>query len=186
MSYILFLIFILVAGLVVGSFLSAYTYRAPRGKSVKKGRSYCPACKNTIVWYDNIPLLSFIILKGKCKDCNQKISWRYPVIEISTAVIFVAIAYALANCAIGPRSNDLCNFYGLLGARAIPFLLLVATVLIAIFIIDLEYKIIPDEAVFSLFAITVIVFILAGTNTLFIRLLAGFLASLFLLLIHRK
>ncbi|MCH7641071.1 prepilin peptidase [Patescibacteria group bacterium] len=178
------LFFILIAGLVVGSFLSAYTYRAPRGKSVKKGRSYCDACKNPIAWYDNIPLFSFIILKGKCRDCNQKISWRYPAIEISTALIFVAITYALANCAIGPRSSDLCIFYGILGAWAMPFLLLVATVLIAIFIIDLEHKIIPDEAVLALFAITVVVFILADTNTLFIRLLAGFLASLFLLLIH--
>lgn len=184
MEYTFYLFFIFIAGLIVGSFLSSYTYRTPRDKSVRKGRSYCPQCKSNVRWYDNIPLVSFLLLRGRCRNCDQKISFRYPLIEISTGIIFLAVAYLIGNCAQTPRSNDICLFYGLLGTRALPYLLLVATVLLSIFVIDLEHKIIPDRAVFTLFVITVLVFILTGSSTIYLRLLSGFIAGTFLLLLN--
>ena len=137
MDYLFFLFFIFVTGLVVGSFLGAYTYRAPLSKTIKRGRSFCPKCKKKIIWYDNIPLLSFLLLKGKCRNCQQNISLRYPLIELSTGIMFFLIAYFLGNCAVGPKSNNLCHFYGILGAQALPFLLLITSFFIVILVVDI-------------------------------------------------
>ncbi len=83
---ILFLIFIF--GLAIGSFLNCLIWRLHTGESLW-GRSICPKCKNKIAWYDNIPVLSFIFLKGKCRSCQGKISWQYPLAELATGILFV-------------------------------------------------------------------------------------------------
>ena len=80
-------------GLLIGSFLNACIYRLPRRISIVAPRSFCPQCKEAIAWYDNVPLLSFCLLRGRCRDCRQPIPWRYPVNEILTALLFCAIAY---------------------------------------------------------------------------------------------
>ena len=177
---------LIIYGLIVGSFLTAYTYRLPLGKSVKKGRSICPNCKEKISWYDNIPLLSFLLLKGKCRRCGRKISVRYPVIELASVMGFVGIYYLLAACgSISPLSSNLiCSWQTTLGVLSLPFLLLVFSIVLMIFIIDLEKRIIPDEL--SLFGL-VLVFLsllLFNPSSLYIHLLAGFSAGVFLLLIH--
>src|SRR4030065_684303 len=82
-------ILVLVCGLIIGSFISAYTYRTPRNLSVIKGRSICPKCKTEISWYDNVPIVSYFFLKGHCRNCSKKISIRYPLIEFSTATVFI-------------------------------------------------------------------------------------------------
>lgn len=81
--------------LIWGSFLNVVAYRIVRGLSIVAPRSYCPHCKNTIAWYDNIPVISFLFLRGKCRSCKQSISWLYPFIEIIT-VISLCMLFSLA------------------------------------------------------------------------------------------
>ncbi|MAF13474.1 MAG: prepilin peptidase [Parcubacteria group bacterium] len=80
-------------GLASGSFLNVVILRLGTKKSFLGGRSHCPNCKKIISWYDNIPVLSFLILKARCRQCDKKISWQYLVIEIATALIFVLLYF---------------------------------------------------------------------------------------------
>jgi len=85
-----FLIF-LVIGLIVGSFLNVVVYRLRVAETFVADRSHCPHCKTTIAWYDNIPVISFILLKFRCRKCKEKISWQYPIVEIFTGLSFAFI-----------------------------------------------------------------------------------------------
>ena len=69
-------------GLAFGSFLNVCLSRWPEGESVVKPRSHCPSCGRTLVWWENFPLLSWLALRGHCRTCNTKISWRYPLVEL--------------------------------------------------------------------------------------------------------
>jgi leader peptidase (prepilin peptidase) / N-methyltransferase len=82
-------IFVAVLGLAFGSFLNVCIWRLPRHESVAKGRSRCPTCGAAIRAMDNVPLLSFLVLRGRCRDCGAGISWRYPAIELATAALWV-------------------------------------------------------------------------------------------------
>jgi len=114
-------------GLCLGSFLNVVIWRWPRDASIVKPRSACPQCNTLIAWYDNIPLASFIFLGGKCRHCGNKISLRYPAIELLTAALLLAIfAY---------RGIELQT-----ATRAILALMMIATA-----IIDAEHLLIPDE-----------------------------------------
>ena len=153
-------------GLVVGSFLGAFTYRFPRRMSVLKGRSLCPKCRKSLTWYDNIPVFSFLLLRGRCRKCGKGISPRYPLIELATTLGFVGIwilGFELAFTV---------------------FLLLVFSILMAVFVIDLEEKVIPDQL--SFFGLVVVLLFLLATkpSTLYLNLFSGFIAALFLLLVH--
>jgi len=75
-------------GLLFGSFLNVCISRLPEHRSISKPRSHCPNCKKMISWYDNIPLLSWVLLRGKCRRCGAAISWRYPAVELATAAWF--------------------------------------------------------------------------------------------------
>lgn len=151
-----------VVGLVVGSFLGALTYRWPRGMSVKVGRSVCPHCKHKIAWFDNIPVLSYLLLGGKCRNCHRKISLRYPFIELVTAIGFLGIGYFWPSL----------------------YFLLVFSTLIAIFVIDLEHQLIPDQLVFFLLVITYSLLLITSAPDFYVRVAFGFAAALFLMLIH--
>jgi prepilin signal peptidase PulO-like enzyme (type II secretory pathway) len=151
-------LFLIVLGLVIGSFLGALTYRLPRNVSINKGRSVCPNCNHQIAWFDNIPLISYILLFGRCRNCHEKISIRYPLIELATAIIFLVI---------GPNIFDL----------------ILASILIIIFLIDLENQLIFDEFVFAGFAVFILKVFYFNTP-LFPNLLAGFLSALLLLVLN--
>src|SRR5688500_14227866 len=77
-----------VLGLIVGSFLHVVSYRVPRGESAVRPRSRCPGCTTEISAVDNVPLISWLILRGKCRHCKAPISWRYPATELATAALF--------------------------------------------------------------------------------------------------
>lgn len=79
-------------GLAVGSFLNVVIYRVPAGKSVVRPASACPVCGQTIVARDNIPVISWVLLRGRCRNCQTPIAWRYPLVELLTAVVWVAVA----------------------------------------------------------------------------------------------
>lgn len=117
-----------VFGAVVGSFLNVCIYRLPdEEKSVVRPASYCPACKKPIVWYDNIPLLSYILLRGQCRQCQAKISIRYFLVEFITGMVFVSAVMWLG-----------------LTIHAAVFVYVFCSLFVSS-LIDFQYKIIPDE-----------------------------------------
>jgi leader peptidase (prepilin peptidase)/N-methyltransferase len=115
-------------GLLTGSFLNVVVARLPHGQSVVKPRSRCPGCQKLIAWYDNVPVLSYLLLRGKCRKCSKSISIRYPVIELLTALLFLAVLRKF-------------GWSWLLPIRDWPFV----AILVAVTFIDLEHRIIPDE-----------------------------------------
>jgi leader peptidase (prepilin peptidase)/N-methyltransferase len=114
-------------GLVIGSFLNVVIARLPEGRSLWAPASTCPGCGCFIAWHDNVPVLSFLALRGRCRACATPISWRYPVVELLTAALF-----ALAWIVFGDNVVDFVIAAALLAA------------LVAIAAIDLRYQIIPD------------------------------------------
>lgn len=83
-----------IIGLLVGSFLNVIVYRVPRGLSVSKPRSFCPTCHRQLAWWENVPVVSWAALKGRCRTCREPISARYPLVEGGTAAVFVLITWA--------------------------------------------------------------------------------------------
>src|ERR1700739_4381055 len=82
-------------GLLIGSFLNVCIYRMPRDLSVVRPRSFCPACERPIAWYDNIPAVSYFLLRGRCRHCAARIPVRYAVVELLTGAMFFLIVLAL-------------------------------------------------------------------------------------------
>ena len=117
----------LVAGLLIGSFLNVCIYRMPRDLSVVRPRSFCPTCEHPIAWYDNIPVVSFFVLRRRCRHCGALIPYRYLIVEILTAVLFFLIVNALGLTA---ASAKLC---------------LLTALLVGLTFADLEARILPDE-----------------------------------------
>jgi leader peptidase (prepilin peptidase) / N-methyltransferase len=115
-------------GLVVGSFLNVVIARLPRRKSIVRPGSHCPSCNVAIRWYDNIPVVSYLVLLGRCRSCLAKVSVRYPVVELVTALLFLA-----ARVKFG--------WSWLLPFHDWPFM----AILVAVTFIDLEHRIIPDQ-----------------------------------------
>lgn len=186
---IISLLFIFFFGLTVGSFLGAYTYRLPRGLSIHKGRSFCPNCKAKILWYDNIPLLSYLLLQGKCRYCRRKISLRYPLIEFSTGLLFVAIYLISQSCRLPLqghlfKESQICFWTNLLEIWSLPYFIAITGILISIFVIDLEFQIIPDNLVLLLIIISFTAHFLSANDKLFMFLLSGFGAATFLLFLN--
>jgi leader peptidase (prepilin peptidase)/N-methyltransferase len=147
-----------VLGAVVGSFLNVVIYRVPRRMSIVKPRSACPSCATPIAWYDNVPMLSWLILRGRCRSCRGAIAVRYPLVEASAA--------ALAAFAVG-----------LYGWQAVTIEVMVfAWLSLALALIDLEHQILPD--VMTIPAILFgLVFSWFGGFTTFVDSVAGALVG---------
>lgn len=161
MFNIIFYIFIFLFGLVVGSFLNCIIYRLEKGQGFLFSRSYCPHCKHVLGWKDLIPILSFIILRGKCRYCQKPISIQYPAVEIATALSFL-ISYFLF----------LIHFLFLI------FYLVIFCFLIIIFVYDLKHYIIPDKVIYPAIGLALVFVILnAVKDPVAPALTTGFLAS---------
>lgn len=155
----------LLAGLVVGSFLNVVIYRVPRKESLVRPGSHCPRCGHAIRWYDNVPVVSWLALHGRCRDCGNAISWRYPFVEGLTGILFLA-----AFLAFGPGGRMLLN-WGFLA------------VLVSLFFIDLDYLIIPDRIVLPAAAIGLAAAIALQPSEWWQYVVAGLGAAGFLFLI---
>lgn len=116
-----------VLGVCVGSFLNVLILRLPLGKSVAFPASYCPKCKNPLKWYHNIPIFSWLFLRGKCAFCDQKISFQYPLIELLSGLIFL-LAFL--------KSQNMFEAF---------IIAIVFSLLLALSAIDLKYKAVPDN-----------------------------------------
>ncbi len=140
-----FLIFLF--GAILGSFANVCIYRLPRDKQIISGRSYCPRCKKKIKWYDNLPLISYIFLNAKCRNCDKSISVRYLIVELITGISFLLIFLSFKNL------------------YTIVFLSTLILILIMIFFIDLENFIIPDSLNFSIMGLALVKNFIPSFNT---------------------
>ncbi|HLE48578.1 MAG TPA: prepilin peptidase [Patescibacteria group bacterium] len=177
---------VILFGLVIGSFISAYTYRLPKGLSIVKGRSFCPKCHNKISWFDNIPILSFYLLRGKCRNCGKPISLRYSMIEFFTMSVFLLITIRYLHCSkLDITITDfVCSWNNIIGSFNLFYQLFIAAILVSIFVIDLEKKIIPDRLSLGLFAIVLLMFIFFNPDYTYKNIFTGFTAASFLLLVN--
>ena len=154
-------LFVIILGGLWGSFANVCSYRLPLDKGVVSGRSYCPKCKKQITWKDNIPILSYLLLSGKCRKCKKPISPQYAVVELLSILFFTII-------------------YFIYGITLTTLLLMILSLsFIVIFFIDLKHFIIPNEITFSMMALGFIKSFDPNLNTIFPNyinsLIGGFL-----------
>lgn len=157
------LTFVIVIGLMIGSFLNVCIYRIPINRSVVKGRSYCPGCGSLIRWYENIPVLSYIFLRGRCHCCRCRISPVYPLVELLNAALYVLLWLV----------------FGLHWTWF--FFAALFSVLVVITFIDLDHQIIPDGLVLMILilgAVFAATGIIHGTVPWYQPLIGFFAASL--------
>lgn len=133
----------LVLGLAVGSFLNVVVWRVPRKESVVHPPSACPRCGHGIRWFDNIPVLSWFVLRGRCRDCREPISWRYPAVEASTGLLFAGVGL----------------HFGL--SAALPAFLYLGAISVALLLIDLDTHTLPNAIVLPAYPVTVGLLLLA-------------------------
>lgn len=159
----------LILGLLFGSFLNVCISRLPRHESIAHPPSHCPRCKKPIRWFDNIPVLSWIILRGRCRDCHARISWRYPIVEIAAGIwfarylggwIYGAYYFNFIN-ANGFRSWS--NFFNY--ATQDVSLAILGFLLIGLIVMDWQTQILPDA--FTLTGIAIGIFLVC-TQALFL------------------
>jgi leader peptidase (prepilin peptidase) / N-methyltransferase len=117
-----------IGGLLVGSFLNVVAWRVPRGESLVRPASHCTGCGTPIEPYDNIPVLAWLMLRGRCRYCRERISWRYPLVEALTALLAVAVVLTQHS------------------ARDVVLGLVLVGILIPIALIDLDHRVIPNKS----------------------------------------
>ncbi|MDO8655190.1 MAG: prepilin peptidase [bacterium] len=154
-------VFIFLFGLVIGSFLNAVIWRIDSRRPIWRGRSVCPTCLHELSWQDLIPVLSFLLLCGRCRYCAAAISWQYPFVELACGVLFVATSF--------PQSS--------LPGLALLWYLVAS--LIVIFVYDLKHSIIPDEVVYPAIVVSLGASLMSPD-----ALISGILASGFFFAIH--
>jgi leader peptidase (prepilin peptidase)/N-methyltransferase len=159
-------------GLLIGSFLNVVAWRLPRGESLVKPRSKCPGCGMQLKPYDNVPVFSWLVLRGRCRGCGEKISARYPVVEAVTALLYAGVVAAeyddALKCALG---------------------LAMVTFLVPIAVIDLDLKRIPNALTGPAAVVALVIGAVFDPSFLPEQLISGAAALVFFLLpalIHRK
>ncbi|OGH02553.1 MAG: hypothetical protein A2798_02850 [Candidatus Levybacteria bacterium RIFCSPHIGHO2_01_FULL_37_17] len=165
-----FVVLLAILGLFVGSFLGVLVDRIPKNKPFLLGHSRCDFCKKELRWYELIPVLSFIIQSGKCRNCEKPLSIFYPAIELTTGILF-AFTYWLTIYYLQSTTYNLI------------FYLFIISNLIVVFFTDLKYGIIPNKIVFPAVCVTVLWLIVNHQPLVINHLLTAIGASLFLILI---
>jgi len=153
----MFYILIFLLGLSVGSFLNVIICRLGTKEPIIRSRSRCPKCGALLKWFDLIPLISFLIQKGKCRYCGKKISWQYPLVELATGLLFLFVVLKSPLATGG--SYIATGFFASLRMTMIMeplFFLLVICFLLVIFVYDLKHYLIPDKIVYPAIIITLL------------------------------
>jgi leader peptidase (prepilin peptidase) / N-methyltransferase len=153
-----------VAGLALGSFANVVAYRLPRKESLIKPRSHCPECGAQVRAYDNIPIVSWVLLRGRCRDCGAHIPAKYPLVEAVMAVLWIAVVLS---------QN---------GAGSVALGLAFVTLLVPVAVIDLEHRMIPNLLLAPFAVVAVVILALADPTELPEHLIAGAAAGGFFLL----
>lgn len=179
MLFTILILFLL--GMAIGSFLNVVIYRAVNDDSPLRGRSYCDSCKKPIAWYDNIPVISFIVLRRRCRHCKTVIPWEYPAVEFIVGTLFVwwyVVGFTFFQLSAQPFSLLQPLFW-----------LAVGVIFVVIVFADLSYMIIPDSTVILLTLGTLgyrLLLVNQGvmqSTDFFYSIAAGVGASLFFLLL---
>jgi leader peptidase (prepilin peptidase)/N-methyltransferase len=139
-----------VVGLLFGSFLNVCISRLPEHRSIVKPRSQCPGCKETIRWYDNVPLLSWVLLRGRCRRCGMGISWRYPAVEVAVGVWFLLGAIKLITFLHHiEKVTDLMEYIAYGQFIEIAAFIVLGFLLLGLFVMDWETHTLPDAFTLS-------------------------------------
>lgn len=155
-----------IIGIILGSFYNVVGLRRPLNESIIKPRSHCPKCNHVLSWYELIPLISYFIQKGKCRNCHKKIAKEYPLIELLTGLLFV-----LSYLIFGFSYNTL-------------LMLIISSLLVIIFVSDFKYYVILDgPLLISGFLILIIKYLERGLNQFFIAILSGLFLFIVMILI---
>jgi leader peptidase (prepilin peptidase) / N-methyltransferase len=165
MNSIFYYLIFIILGLIVGNFLNILIYRLPRNIQIFGKASFCPHCNSKIKFFDNIPFISYIVLKGRCRNCKSKIGIRYPLVEILTS-FFYGISY---------------YFFGISFNLLLSFILISGLILISF--IDIEHRLIPNIIVIPLFIVGLLINILLMPKNWWIILAFSFGAFFFMLII---
>lgn len=152
-------IIVFIVGLALGSFLNVIIYRINDLRSVLTGRSYCPACKTQLKWYDLVPVVSFMLLRTKCRYCGAKISWQYPIVELSTAIVLLLLYLT----------------YGL--SFTFAFYTIIFLILAVVFAHDIKTKMVPEEFVWAALTISILGSWYFGGIGVWSMLLGGLIAG---------
>ena len=150
-------------GVIVGSFLNVVAYRLPRGESLSHPPSRCPSCGQPVKPYDNIPVLSWLLLRGRCRNCKEPISWRYPLVEAGTGIL----------CALVVLDK------GADGDAIIGIALVL--LLVPVTLIDLEHRLIPNKITYPGAVLAIVLVAIFDPDSLVENLIAGLGAGGFLL-----
>ena len=146
---ILLALFAGILGLAIGSFLNVVIYRVPAGRSIIAPASACPTCGSSIRAYDNVPVLSWLMLRGKCRDCAAPISARYPLVEIGTGLFFAAVVVLFAPAILAaPHTRGIIGGFLVLAA-----FLYLAAVSVALALIDMDVHKLPNAIVLPAYAV---------------------------------
>jgi len=150
--------FVGVFGLLIGSFLNVVIYRVPAGKSIVHPPSTCPNCGAGIRWYDNIPVISWLVLRAKCRDCGNPISARYPLVELGTGILFALVAVRFSAPILEPApTNDVVAAIIVLVA-----FLYLAAIGVALLLIDLDTHRLPNAIVLPSYLVAGALLLLAA------------------------
>ena len=138
-----------VAGLAFGSFANVVIHRVPRGESVVRPASRCPACGRPVAWRDNLPVLGWLLLRGRCRACGAPISWTYPVVELAMGILWALIALRLAAAGLG---------------WAVPAYLALAFICVVLAVIDARTRLLPNRITYPAFPVMLGLLLLASVG----------------------
>ncbi|MFH1867264.1 MAG: prepilin peptidase [Patescibacteria group bacterium] len=169
-----FAIFFFLFGLALGSFINVVILRLAEGKSIR-GRSRCPKCSRQLLWYENIPLLSFIFLRGKCRSCHSAISWQYPLVELASGILWLMSYLVIASHAGGRGEAILYSGQGIASSLSLLAMTqaewlgvitfgVFSSFLLILFVFDFRWYILPDAITIPAIIVALVLNLILGKD----------------------
>lgn len=153
-------------GVLIGSFLNVVVYRLPRGRSIVSPPSACTVCGHPVRSWDNVPVLSWLVLRGRCRDCQAPISPRYPLVELGTGLFFALVAWWATSAFVAAQSGISVTAAAILGfASSLVAFLYLAAVSVALTLIDLDTHTLPNKIVLPAYLVGAALLTLSSVST---------------------